>query len=60
MPHISTTKFNRLMLFRGTNDVYCESRTNSVGKMQSFCMLKQLVHIEPLGFKGLNRIKSCI
>jgi hypothetical protein len=29
-----------------------------VGKMPSFSMLKQVLHTEPLGFKGLNEQKK--
>jgi hypothetical protein len=28
-------------------------QTHAMGRMQSFGMLKQVVHIEPVGFKGL-------
>jgi hypothetical protein len=51
--YVSTTKPNRLMLFGETVAVYCENIRNtqiySVGRMQSFSMLKQMVHIVTTG-----------
>jgi hypothetical protein len=46
------------MLFREKTTVHCENHTkhtqiHSVGRMQSFSMLNQVVHIELQGFKGL-------
>jgi hypothetical protein len=51
--YVSATKPNRLMPFRETVAVYCENRTehkNTVmGKMLSFTVLKQVVHIVTTG-----------
>jgi hypothetical protein len=50
---VSATKPNRLMLFREAVAVYCEKHTNlqihSVGRMQSYIMLKQVVCIVTTG-----------
>jgi hypothetical protein len=52
--YVSTTKPNRLMLFRETVAVYCENHKehteiHSVGRMQSFITLDQMVHIVTTG-----------
>jgi hypothetical protein len=42
------------MLLRETAEAYCEKHTehrHAVNRMQSFVMLKQVVHMEPFGFK---------
>jgi hypothetical protein len=48
------------MLFRETSDVYCENHMkhtiHCVGRMQSFSMLKQVVHTESFDFKGLKHV----
>jgi hypothetical protein len=46
--YITTTKTKRLMLFREKIVVYFENHIkhiNSMGKMQSSSMLKQVVHV---------------
>jgi hypothetical protein len=44
--YVSATKPNRLMLFRETVAVYFENRReHSVGRMQSFLIFKQVVHV---------------
>jgi hypothetical protein len=53
VPHrkhcVSVTETNRLMLFRETVAVYCENHAEHKytlwGRIQSFSMLKQVVHI---------------
>jgi hypothetical protein len=47
---ISATKILQLMLF--IVRTIRNTEIHSVGKMKSFRVLKQVVHIEPLGFKG--------
>jgi hypothetical protein len=46
------------MLFRETITVYCENYMKHkyilLGRMQSFSILNHVVHIEPLGIKGLK------
>jgi hypothetical protein len=53
-----TKRINRLMMFRKTNVVYCENYTERINTLwaesQSFRMLKQVVHTEPLGCKGFK------
>jgi hypothetical protein len=53
--YVSATKPNRLMLFRETVAVYCETIRNtqihSESRMQIFSVLKQMVL---LGLEGLN------
>jgi hypothetical protein len=44
------------MLFREKISACCEDHTkhvHSVDRLRSFSVLKQLVHIQSLGFKGL-------
>jgi hypothetical protein len=47
--YVSAKKTNRLILFRETVAVYCENHTeyinNTVGKVQSYKVLKYLAHI---------------
>jgi hypothetical protein len=51
--YVTATKPNRLMLFGETVSVYCANHTehqiHSVGRMQSFSMLKRVVHIVTTG-----------
>jgi hypothetical protein len=55
--YASATKINCLMLFRETVAVIVRTirKIHPVCRMQSFCMLKQVVHVESLGLKGLRK-----
>jgi hypothetical protein len=51
--YVCAAKTNRLMLFGETVAVYCENHTehmHSVGRIQSFDMLKHVVHTVTTGF----------
>jgi hypothetical protein len=52
----SVAETNQLMLFTETDPVHCENhaQTHSLGRMQRFSMLKHVVHVDPLCFKGLS------
>jgi thioredoxin-related protein len=51
--YVSAAKPNRLMLFGEATAVYCEKHKKykcTLGRMQSFSMLKQVVHTVTTGF----------
>jgi hypothetical protein len=57
MTQLQYHKINCLMLFKKIITLYTENHAKPkyiLGKMQSYLMLKQAVHIVTIGFKGLN------
>jgi hypothetical protein len=57
--YVSATETNRLMLFGETVAVYCENHMehiHCVGRMKSFSMLKQEVHIKTTGIWGVKSV----
>jgi hypothetical protein len=54
--YVSATKLTRLMLFGETVALYCENHTEHTntmyGRMQSFIMVKNMVHMSTVALRG--------